>query len=149
MAEETTVNPTDAGMAAPAQGIEVVQATLNKFLDTAPDVNTVYGQPIQNGETTIIPTAEVLVVMGFGAGYGGGSEQGKAAGGGGGGGGGGRAFSRPVAVVIASPEGVRVEPVVDPTKIALAAITAVGFMFATLLRMTRSQRTLRQLQSSE
>ena len=150
MAEETTVNPTDAGMAAPTQGIEVVQATLNKFLDTAPDVNTVYGKPIQNGETTLIPTAEVLVVMGFGVGYGGGSEeQGGAAGGGGGGGGGGRTLSRPVAVVIVSPEGVRVEPVIDPTKIALAAITAVGFMLATLFRMTRPRRALRQLQSGE
>jgi uncharacterized spore protein YtfJ len=84
--------------------------------------------------------------MGFGAGYGSGpvntesdeeSEQEGTEAGGGGGGGGGRTLSRPVAVIVASPEGVRVEPVVDPTKIALAAITAAGFMLTTILRMKR------------
>jgi uncharacterized spore protein YtfJ len=54
-----------------------------------------------------------------------------------GGGGGGRVFSRPVAVIIAAPEGVRVEPVVDVTKIGLAALTAAGFMFGMWMRMTR------------
>jgi hypothetical protein len=40
-------------------------------------------------------------------------------------------------VVINSPEGVRVEPVVDVTKIALAALTAAGFMIGMLFKMTR------------
>src|SRR3989304_3171795 len=43
---------------------------------------------------------------------------------GGGGGGGGRVFARPVAVIISGPDGVKVEPVVDATKIALAFFTA-------------------------
>ncbi len=144
MAEEMPIAPTDAEFAVPARGIEVVQATLEKFLDEAPDVNAVYGKPVKNGETVVIPAAETLTLLGFGAGYGGGSdERGGATGGGGGGGGGGRSFSRPVAVIIASPEGVRVEPVVDVTKIALAALTAGGFMLATLMRMTRPRRRLR------
>jgi uncharacterized spore protein YtfJ len=67
---------------------------------------------------------------------------GGGSGGGGGGGGGGRVFSRPVAVVVASPEGVRVEPVLDVTKIALAALTAGGFMLATLARMSRRELRL-------
>jgi len=46
-------------------------------------------------------------------------------------------FSRPVAVIIAAPEGVRVEPVVDVTKIGLAALTAAGFMFGMWMRMAR------------
>jgi uncharacterized spore protein YtfJ len=52
-----------------------------------------------------------------------------------GGGGGGNIFSRPVAVIVAGPEGVRVTPVFDTTKIILAGLTALGFMFSTLLRM--------------
>ena len=54
-------------------------------------------------------------------------------------GGGGRTFSRPVAVVIVGPEGVRVEPVMDVTKVALAALTAFGFMFSMLGRMRRGR----------
>ena len=143
MAKEVSLAPAEVEIAAPARGIEVVQATLERFLEAAQDVNAVYGKPVKNGDIVIIPAAEALTVLGFGAGYGGGSDpEGRAAGGGGGGGGGGRSFSRPVAVIIASPEGVRVEPVVDVTKIALAALTAGGFMLATLLRMTRPRRGL-------
>jgi uncharacterized spore protein YtfJ len=60
-------------------------------------------------------------------------------GGGGGGGGGGRVLSRPVAIIIASPDNVRVEPVVDVTKISLAALTAGGFILGMLLRMLRGK----------
>jgi uncharacterized spore protein YtfJ len=59
---------------------------------------------------------------------------------GGGGGGGGRIFSRPVAVIVASPQGVEVKPVLDTTKIALAAVTAFGFMFSMMARMRRGPR---------
>jgi len=58
---------------------------------------------------------------------------------GGGGGGGGRVFARPVAVIISGPEGVRVEPVVDATKIALAFFTALGFMVGMAARMRRGE----------
>jgi uncharacterized spore protein YtfJ len=59
-----------------------------------------------------------------------------------GGGGGGRILSRPVAVVIASPEGIRVEPVLDITKIALAGLTAMGFMVGMMFRMSRRHHAL-------
>jgi uncharacterized spore protein YtfJ len=62
------------------------------------------------------------------------------AGGGGGGGGGGRILSRPVAVIIADEDGVRVEPVFDRTKVALAALTAFGFIFGMMARMSRATR---------
>lgn len=113
---------------------ETINDTLAHFLATA-DVDTVYGQPIRKGDTLIIPTAEVLSVLGFGSSHG--TMRGKESKGGkwSGGGGGGRTFSRPVAVIVASPEGVRVTPVFDTTKIILAGLTALGFMFSTLLRM--------------
>jgi uncharacterized spore protein YtfJ len=57
-----------------------------------------------------------------------------------GGGGGGYTFSRPVALVIASADGVRVEPVLDVTKIALAALTTAGFMLGMMARMVKQPR---------
>ncbi len=119
--------------------------TITKFVETA-GVTDVYGEPITYGDTMIIPAAEVLRILGVG--YGGGTskeEKDGEEGAGSGGGGGGRTLSRPVAVVIASPQGVRVEPVLDPTKIALAAITVWGFIVAMVLRMIKARDALREI----
>ena len=119
----------------PGQAIDMVQETLETFLEAA-DVNKVYAQPVQHEDNLIIPAAEVVAGMGFGAGFGtGGSPPDN--GGGGGGGGGGKTFARPVAVIIADKNGVRVEPVMDPTKIALTALTAMGFIFGTIAKMRK------------
>lgn len=121
-----------------ASGMVVVEETLERFIATA-DVNAVYAQPIQSGETLIIPAAEVLCVMGFGAGAGSGPSGESEPAGGAGGGGGGRTFSRPAAVIVAGPGGVEVKPVIDATKIVLAAVTALGFMVSMVARMSRRQ----------
>ncbi len=144
MAEDKSLVPEGIEIENPGKAIDLVQETMDKFLDVA-DVSRVYGEPVKHEDATIIPAAEVVAVMGFGAGYGAGSPGGDGdqsefpQGEGGGGGGGGKAFSRPVAVIIASPEGVRVEPVIDPTKVALTALTALGFMFATVAKMKRGK----------
>lgn len=122
----------------PAQAIDMVQETIETFLDTA-DVNKVYGDAVEHQGTLIIPAAEVVAGMGFGAGYGSGGQVEKESGSGGGGGGGGKTFARPVAVIIADDKGVRVEPVIDPTKIALTALTAFGFIFSTIARIKRGK----------
>lgn len=133
--------------------MKTISNTIENFLSAA-TVDSVYGKPIKAGDTTIIPAAEVLSGLGFGMGSGGGSgpamvpaKEGAAEdvetdvtiseGSGVGGGGGGRVLSRPVAIVIASPDGVRVEPVVDVTKLGLALFTAMGFMIGMLARMRR------------
>jgi uncharacterized spore protein YtfJ len=141
MSEEPKTSVAEAGYTPVTQlsasSMVVIEETLEKFIQTA-DVNAVYGQPIQSGEMLIIPAAEVLCGMGFGVGAGSGPESdGHAAPGGGGGGGGGRTFSRPAAVILAGPQGVEVRPVVDITKIALAGITALGFMVSLISRMRR------------
>jgi len=41
--------------------------------------------------------------------------------------------------VISDKNGVRVEPVMDPTKIALTMFTSLGFMFATLAKMRKGK----------
>ena len=121
----------------PTLALSTVQATLDKLLATA-HVEAVYGSPVSQGENVVIPAAEVLSMAGFGLGMGGGS-QGTAGtenvGRGGGGGGGGRVLARPVAAIILSPSGVRVEPIVDVTKIALAVFTTLGFMVTLFTRM--------------
>jgi uncharacterized spore protein YtfJ len=115
----------------------------------------VYSEPVTVGEHTVITASEVSVGMGFGYGIGGGpgqvgrrrrvgedeprDERGEA-GIGGGGGGGGASGARPVAVISIGPEGVQVEPVVDPTKIALAFFTTLGSMFFMLSKMRKASK---------
>lgn len=106
----------------------------------------VFAEPLTADGRTVIGAAEVLVGAGFGSGggFGPAAEQadGKAPaasveGGGIGAGVGGFAQSRPVAVVIIDQSGVRVEPVVDVTKLGIAGLTVMGSMFFFLARMLR------------
>ena len=125
----------------PGQAIDMVQETLETFLETA-DVNKVYAKAVEHEGSIIIPAAEVVPgwvlvpVMALAVHV---NEDGG--GSGGGGGGGGKTFARPVAVIIADKNGVRVEPVIDPTKIALTALTAFGFIFGTIARMRRGTKS--------
>ena len=128
----------------PAQAVKTIENTMERLFASA-NVKNVYGRPIQQGDTTIIPVAEITVSGGFGVGVGFGDDpdpdeqkQMREAGGSGGGGGG-TTLARPVAVVIVSPDGVRVEPVIDLTKIGLAVITAWGFMIAQIVKMRRKR----------
>jgi len=155
MSEQNTLEPEEeeVELAQGDQALEVVEETLGDFLAAA-SVDAVYGQPVKKGDLLIIPAAEVVAGLGFGVGYGYGSgkaeeNSGEGTGGGGGGGGGGRVFSRPVAVIIASPEGVRVEPVLDLTKIALAGLTAGAFMVGMFLRLFTPKKAIKELQEGE
>jgi len=100
-------------------------------------VESVFGAPTKEGETTIIPVADVAVGFGYGSGYGSGGEEPTAnaaqeastvksgEGGGGGGGGGGR--STPRGVLRITSQEVYYEPIVDPTRIPLAGILMVAW----------------------
>lgn len=110
------------------------------------DAKSVYSDPVESGEYMVITASEVRVGMGFGFGGGGGFEaeeeqtsqdEESMPGSGYGGGGGGVAFGRPVAAIEIGPQGVRVEPIVDPTKIAIAFFTTFVSMFAMMGRMKR------------
>jgi uncharacterized spore protein YtfJ len=156
MSDENDLIPDEFEIDDVSDAFSMIELTMDKLLDTG-SVDMVYGEPIEHGDTLIIPCSESLTVLGMGAGYGYGTgparpgeetTEGTGEGGGGGGGGGGRTFARPVAVIVASPEGVRVEPVVDATKIALAALTVFGFMFSLVGRMN-SRQTLRDIRRGE
>lgn len=151
MADESEVKSTYSG------AMDAVAAGIDKVLTTA-SVNAVYGKAVRQGDTLIIPAAEVLSFTGFGMGEGNGptpvmtkEDSGDASqagsqeevrgtpAGGSGGGGGGQTFARPVAVIVAGPDGVEVKPVLDMTKIGLAALTTFGFMFSVLARIRRGR----------
>ena len=134
----------DEQLAASKEAADVVEKTMDKFLDAA-SVDHVYSEPVKYGETVVIPAAEVLSAAGFGLGVWAGSsgeeeDDEEVSGVGSAGGGGGRVLARPVAVVVVSPEGVRVEPVADRTKVLLALITTLGFMFSILARIKNTGR---------
>jgi uncharacterized spore protein YtfJ len=112
----------------------------------------VFSEPVTAEGRTVITASEISIGMGVGFGIGGGTgstehaeEEEEAPGPGqiegvgigGGGGGAGGSSGRPVAVVVIEPGGVRVEPVVDVTKLGLAALTALGGIFAMAARMRR------------
>lgn len=143
----------DKVIAAAEKGQERAAEVIEKLFDVArPD--SVYGEPTTVGDHTLITASEVTVGMGFGMGTGGGagrdssgpeatedkaefSDEGMGLGGGGGGGG--ASNARPVAVISVGPKGVRVEPVVDPTKIAIAFFTTLGSMFFMLSKMRKGR----------
>jgi len=97
----------------------------------------VFSPPVESSGYTIITATEVWSGGGFGMGSGQ-SLDGREAGGGAGGGGGSR--SRPVAAITIGPEGVKVEPIVDVTQIALAGIAAWGAILVTLFRIAKKAR---------
>jgi uncharacterized spore protein YtfJ len=138
-------------VATAVKGQEDAMALVEKLFDVA-QPSAVYGEPAAIGDHTVITASEVKVGMGFGFGGGGapsaegseGDTEGGAAvaGFGSGGGGGGVSGGRPVAAISVGPSGVRVEPVVDVTKIALAFFTTLGAMFMMFSRMRAASRKL-------
>lgn len=119
----------------------------------------VFSEPVSAEGRTIITASEVLIGMGVGYGIGAGSSRSEESeeeekqeereaeaeaafgeGYGGGGGGGGFSTGRPVAAIIIEPEGVRVEPIVDVTKLGLAFFTMLGSIFLMGFRIRRAAR---------
>jgi len=115
----------------------------------------VFGEPVKSGEYTLITASEVSGGGGFGLGEGWsgqpgsdgnagaqnttGTAGGAGPSGGSGGGGGGGALGRPVAVIVIGPQGVKVEPIVDVTKIALQALKMWGRVTAILSSVAKQR----------
>lgn len=122
--------------------IDIVMARADRLLDTARP-EAVFAAPVTAEGRTVIAAAEVLAGAGFGGGGGSSpASEGQAEGQnvGMGSGVGGFAQSRPVAVIVIDRDGVRVEPVVDATKLGIAALTVFGSMFFFLARMLRGSK---------
>jgi uncharacterized spore protein YtfJ len=118
-----------------------------------------FGEPVDKEGHTLIPVARVN--FGYGLGFGGGTSTGvspssdgsedstKSEGGAGGGGGGGGS-STPVAVIDVSASGVRIEPIEDKTRIAMAGITMIAWNVFwglwTIRAVIRERAKIRKLQ---
>jgi uncharacterized spore protein YtfJ len=108
---------------------------MEKFLERLEDlkstasVEAVFGEPEVIGERTIIPVAKVGygLAFGFGRGEGPAAAEGEPTGEGVGEGGGGGVSATPVAVLEINPQGTRVVPVLDTTRIAIAGILMVAW----------------------
>ncbi len=108
---------------------------INKLVDTLAElqeranVNACFGEPVVVEGRTVIPVASVGYGFGMGMGEGTAVEDGEdteeSTGSGGGGGGG--MGARPLAAIEVTSEDVRVEPIMDEQKIALAGILLSGW----------------------
>lgn len=109
--------------------------TIGRLFDVT-EPGAVFSEPVKAGNATVITAAEISVGMGLGFG----SGQGPEDEGGAGVGGGGFSAGRPVAAIIVGPDGVRVEPIVDVTKLGIALFTALGAIFMARRAMRRASR---------
>ena len=112
---------------------------------SAAQPSAVWNEPVQSDGYTVITASEVSAGGGFGFGFGSGPRptaresvdpgQHAPEPSGGGSGGGGGSMGRPVGIVVIGPDGVAVRPIVDVTKIALAALTASGAVLLMLIKL--------------
>ncbi len=106
-----------------------VEQGINRFFDAfeqaqqAVSINNVYGQPVTQGETMIVPIASVTQLIGAGGGIGSGTKTEAKRDEGVGGGGGGAIGARPIAFAEIDAQGVKIHPIVDENR-ALAVSLA-------------------------
>lgn len=111
-----------------------LQATLRGLLDQA-SVDAVFGKPVQHEGTIVIPAAEMLTMIGFGFGSGNQEQINSDRTKGGGAGAGGYILGRPVAAIVVTPHSVHLLPIIDFTKIILAAFAAFGLIGTLFFRL--------------
>jgi uncharacterized spore protein YtfJ len=107
-------------------------------------VRTVFGDPVTQGDRTVIPVARVTANYGFGAGSGQGEgDEEHQRGSGGGGGGGGRVKASPIGYIEMTNGSAHFVPIIDRTTIltTLASVAAVAFilMLPAMLRNRQSK----------
>ncbi len=110
------------------------------------NVGAVFGEPIREGDATILPVASVGYAFGYGSGRGRGpasasgdeAEAPVSAGEGEGGGGGGGGKAQPKGVIRITADGVKFEPVMDLTRISLAGIAMVAWSVFWITKTVRA-----------
>lgn len=113
--------------------------TLEKFFN-AIQPEAVFSKPVQVTDQTIVTATEVKVAISFGSGFGGGDGK-DGSGGGSGSGIWGYASARPVSTISVGKDGVSVKPIIDITKIALAACFTVSGSFILLYKIFRVRKS--------
>jgi uncharacterized spore protein YtfJ len=130
------------------QGLEKIDTSAVESQEQAKEIleklflvaepGTIFSAPVQQDDYTVITASEISIGMGVGFGSGQGTDDEGHPGGGGGGGGGGGSMGRPVAAITIGPDGVRVEPIVDVTKLGIALFTTLGAIFMAWRAMRRN-----------
>jgi uncharacterized spore protein YtfJ len=105
----------------------IADNVIGKVLGHA-DAETIFGEPVERGECTVVPVGRVSSRYGFGGGSGEGptGEGGESTGGGGGGGGGGALDVKPIGYIEITSNGSRFVDITDSTAIAIRAVTLGG-----------------------
>jgi uncharacterized spore protein YtfJ len=127
---------------------EKLVSSMVKIFEAA-QASAVFTEPVVNGNYTVISACEVAAGGGFGSGQGVGAsteQTGEASqpqsqpgsGAGGGVGGGGFSRGRPIAVIVVGPEGVTIKPILDVTRVALAAIGLWSSLIAIFRKRAKS-----------
>lgn len=97
--------------------LEPIATTLDRLR-----VTTVFGEPIREGHTTVVPVAEVRVIFGYGSGEGPDTNGAQPTARGGGGGLGARGVAQPRGYLHITADSVRFEPILHQGHIALATM---------------------------
>lgn len=107
-----------------------VERVLDRVL-TVSDVRRVYGEPIREGNRTIVPVAQVQTRFGFGGGSGSGPDEKS---GGEGGGGGGTIAVRPLGYLEITEATTKFVPIVDTTRLAVIGTVVAGLVALFIVR---------------
>jgi uncharacterized spore protein YtfJ len=125
----------------------VIEGAVGKALSHT-DVRTVFGEPVKQGEYTVIPVARVTANYGFGAGSGEGERK-DAPNRGSGGGGGGRVRAHPIGFIEMSNDSVQFVPIVDRgeifSRLGTIALIAALFILPALLFNRQSRPSKRSM----
>lgn len=108
-------------------------------LSTIPEesgASACFGKPVERDGHMVIPVARVA--FGYGAGFGRGTGPGDEEDAGEGGGGGGGGQSTPVAIIDLSATDVRIEPIIDQTRISVTGMLLAGWIFFWLFWTVRT-----------
>lgn len=124
-----------------SETVAKVNAQIDEMV-TRMSPNAVFGEPIQQGDTTLIPVASVTYGFGSGQGWGRGKEEdappdaptGEGSGAGGGGGG----MARPLGYIKIDANGAKWEPTVDPTRVVVGGMALAGWIVFWVMMMIRS-----------
>jgi len=109
----------------PTAGImdKVIEGSIGRVLSQV-DARTVFGDPVTQGERTVIPVARTTVNYGFGAGSG--PATGEKSDTTGGGGGGGRVRSTSIGYIELTPGQARFVPIIDRNTLITSLATFAG-----------------------
>lgn len=120
----------------------IVDGAVGNVMETV-DSGLVYGEPVTQGERTVIPVSRVKFMYGFGGGSGYGvddsEDDGESSGGGGGGGGGGNVQAGAVGYIELTPASSQFIPIIDRNP-----LLRIGAIFAGIIALMLVRNALRR-----